>query len=211
MTGADGFPAEMAPSDTILWRIERDPVLRSTITAVTLLDREPDLRRLRRRVLGAYETVPRMHQVVSDRPIALAPPRWVDAKHFDLDYHLSDLALGGSTRLPDVLDFAARQAAAGFDRSKPLWEFTVVHDVVLGPGARGAALVQKFHHSVADGLGAVQIAMELLETSRAASNARRRFTSALQGGDDPAHETAAGAQSALRHAFDEGRHVIDLE
>ena len=36
------FQDRMSDSDALMWTIEKDPMLRSTITAVSLLDRAPD-------------------------------------------------------------------------------------------------------------------------------------------------------------------------
>jgi len=43
---------------------------------------------------------------------------------------------------------------ADFDRSRPLWEFTLLEGLVGG----GAAFVAKLHHSLSDGIGGVQLA-----------------------------------------------------
>ena len=36
------FETRMSDSDALMWHIEKDPILRSTITAVAFLDRRPD-------------------------------------------------------------------------------------------------------------------------------------------------------------------------
>ena len=46
-----------------------------------------------------------------------------------------------------------------FDRERPLWEFTVVEGLADGR----AALIQKIHHSLTDGVGAVELALALLD------------------------------------------------
>jgi WS/DGAT/MGAT family acyltransferase len=51
-----------------------------------------------------------------------------------------------------------------FDRSRPLWEFTLVEHV---EGDR-AALVMKHHHSLTDGIGGIQLALLLFDTERGA-------------------------------------------
>src|SRR5688572_6162255 len=53
------FDRQLGASDAVLWDIEKDPVLRSTITAVALLDRSPDWDRLVRRVAHGADLVPR--------------------------------------------------------------------------------------------------------------------------------------------------------
>ena len=59
------FPTEFSPSDRIMWKIERDPVLRSPVLAVGLLDREPAADAVRRTFERAVERVPRLLQRVT--------------------------------------------------------------------------------------------------------------------------------------------------
>lgn len=152
----------MTPSDAILWRIEHDPVLRSTVTAVCRLDRAPDADRLRRRVQEVVGREPRLRQVVAEPPFGLGPPRWRPAPEVDLDDHLRWIRLPAErSGFDDVLELAAHQTMAGFDRTRPLWELTVVDDV-----DGGAALIQRFHHAVTDGIGGMRLALELLDTER---------------------------------------------
>jgi diacylglycerol O-acyltransferase len=58
-----------------------------------------------------------------------------------------------------VLAIAQPIAMAAFDRERPLWEFTVVEGLVDGR----AALIQKVHHSLTDGVGGVELAIALLD------------------------------------------------
>ncbi|MGA2210081.1 MAG: wax ester/triacylglycerol synthase domain-containing protein [Acidimicrobiales bacterium] len=149
----------MSATDSILWRIERDPVLRSTVTAISLLDRAPDWEELRSRMLQASLRIPRMRQVVAEPPLGVGSPSWVMAEAFDLDYHLRRVRLSPPATFASVLEYAAQQAMSEFDRARPLWEFTVVEGV-----GDGAALIQKFHHAVTDGVGGMKLALEILDT-----------------------------------------------
>ena len=64
---------------------------------------------------------------------------------------------------PDTVVAYARNAAmTAFDRSYPLWEFTLVEHL---DGGR-AALIMKLHHSITDGIGAMQLAMLLFDADR---------------------------------------------
>ena len=63
---ADTAPADarLSSSEALLWIIERDPLLRSTIVVVGLLDRSPDERHLRDRLTAAAIAFPRLRQRV---------------------------------------------------------------------------------------------------------------------------------------------------
>jgi WS/DGAT/MGAT family acyltransferase len=150
----------MSESDSVLWHIERDPLLRSTITSVWFLDSAPDRRRMDAVVERIVTRIPRLHQRVVDEQPGVAPPRWVDDPDVDLDYHYSWARLPGRQATNrDVLDHAQRLAARAFDKDRPLWELCVVDDL---PGER-AAFVMKVHHAIADGLGMVQLLAHMVD------------------------------------------------
>lgn len=149
----------LGPSDAVLWAMERDPLLCSTVTAVGLLDRAPDRTELWSRFELAVRQEPRLRQRVRGQLFGLGPPRWVNDRAFDLTAHVRWL---GAVDDPSWLwHFAALTAEEGFDRSQALWEVTVVEDL---PGG-GAAFVAKLHHVLADGLGAVDLLRHLVTLS----------------------------------------------
>jgi diacylglycerol O-acyltransferase len=155
------FEPRMSDADALMWSIEKDPLLRSTITTVFLLDRRPDRGVFRRRMDRVSRVVPRLRQRVLGHPLSVAPPRWEIDPNFDLDYHLRWVRAAGDGSVREVLDMAAPIAMQGFDRARPLWEFTVVE----GLRDDGAAVVAKIHHSITDGVGGVKLLMELLDLS----------------------------------------------
>ena len=58
----------MSDEDALMWNIEKDPVLRSTIVAMAIFEAAPDWQRLRRRIDRATRLIPRFRQrVVSPR------------------------------------------------------------------------------------------------------------------------------------------------
>jgi WS/DGAT/MGAT family acyltransferase len=158
------FEHRMTDSDALMWTIEKDPLLRSTITAVLMLDRAPDEKRLRHLLERGTRVVPRMRQRVRANTLSVAPPRWEVDPHYDLDYHLRWVRAAGDRDLRAVLDLAEPMAMQGFDRARPLWETMVVTDLADG----GAALIMKIHHAITDGVGAVQIALVMFELAREA-------------------------------------------
>src|SRR3954452_8668560 len=136
------YEPRMSDSDSLMWTIEKDPLLRSTITAVQLLDGPPDEKRLRHLLERGTRLVPRMRQRVRGNPYSIAPPRWEVDPNFDLDYHLRWVRAAGDRDLRSILDMAEPMAMQGFDRARPLWEAMVVTDMADG----GAALIMKIHH-----------------------------------------------------------------
>jgi WS/DGAT/MGAT family acyltransferase len=157
-----GFDDHMSASDAVLWDIEKDPVLRSTITAVAVLDRAPDWDRLVERMELASRSIPRLRQRVVVPPLRVGPPRWVVDPQFDLAYHLRRVRAPEPATLRTVLDLAQPIAMIGFDRARPLWEFTLVEGLADGR----AALIEKLHHSLADGVGAIELALMMLDETR---------------------------------------------
>src|SRR5437764_11465064 len=85
---SERFSTHMSDADALMWNIEKDPVLRSTIVAVGILDRAPDWDRLRARFERASVTVPRLRQRVLSPALRLGPPRWAHEENFDLDFHM---------------------------------------------------------------------------------------------------------------------------
>jgi WS/DGAT/MGAT family acyltransferase len=156
------FEHRMSDADALMWGIEKDPLLRSTITAVAVLDRAPDRDRLLDKLERGTRLIPRMRQRVVSAPLVGAPPRWLVDPNFDLHYHLRWMRAPGEGSLRDLLDVAEPIAMQGFDRARPLWEFTIVEGLADGR----AAIIQKVHHSVTDGVGGVKMAMMLLDLER---------------------------------------------
>ena len=162
------FPSHLNASDTLMWTIERDPCLRSTIVAVSLLDRTPDWVRLQARIARACDLIPRLRQHVAVVPFRLGLPRWEIDEFFDIDYHLRRTVAPAPADLRTVLDIAGLMAMTAFDKDRPLWEFTLVEGL---EGGR-AAFIQKVHHSVTDGVGGMKLAKLLLDETRRSTASR---------------------------------------
>jgi WS/DGAT/MGAT family acyltransferase len=150
----------MTDAEGLMWRLEVDPAFSSNVATVTLLDRPPDVRRLRARMARAVALVPRLRQRVLERPYGL-PPIWVDTE-VDLDRHIRHMALPAPGSLRQLLDLAAVLLLDPFDRSRPLWELLVI-DGVEGDQA---AFIQKMHHTVTDGKNGIKISLQFLDLER---------------------------------------------
>ena len=181
----------MRPSDEVMWNIEVDPILRSTVTAVALLDAPPDWDELSERVLDAVDLLPRLRQRVVEPRTLLGSPSWVTERDLDLAHHLRRVGLPRPATLREVLDLAGQLAMEPFDVSLPLWQITLVEGLADG----SAALIQKFHHAIMDGEGAIALERLLLdggdEDGRRAE-ARRRRAAPVEG-PEPSSPTIGGA------------------
>ncbi len=156
------FTKHMSDEDALMWHIEKDPILRSTILAVAIFDRPPDWTRLRARIERATRVIPRLRQRVLSPPFRIGPPRWATESTFDLDFHLRHLRLTPPGDAPTLLDALQPIASSAFDRARPLWEFTLFE----GLDGERAALAMKVHHSITDGVGGMALLTELVDLER---------------------------------------------
>lgn len=162
MSGLIRFDERMSDTDALMWNVEEDPLLRSTITVVWRLDRSPDRTRLDDKIERATRTIPRLRQRVAPSRFSVATPRWEIDPNFDRTFHCRFLKATGDRSWRAVLDMAQVIAMQAFDRARPLWEFYVVDDCADG----GAAMIMKLHHSISDGVGLVQMTASLVEHYR---------------------------------------------
>ena len=146
--------------DFATWRMATDdPVMRSTILGVLVLDKSPDWDMLADRYERATRLAPVLRSKVVEGPTGLETPRVVVDPNFDLSFHMRRFGMPEGSTWEDVLEEARRQSMADFDKDRPLWRVTLLEGL---PGGK-AVLVQKLHHAIADGQGAVQLGLALLD------------------------------------------------
>jgi WS/DGAT/MGAT family acyltransferase len=150
-------------ADAVMFGVEEDPILRSTITLVILLDSEPDETIVRSRIDRMSRLIPKLRQRAVGNPLSLAPPRWEIDPNFDLDYHLRWVkAPNPDGTMRPVFTMAQTMAEGEFDKARPLWEMMLVSGLNEGQ----AAFIAKIHHSVTDGIGGMQMAALLFDFDR---------------------------------------------
>ena len=150
----------MSDSDALLWHIERDPLLRSTVTSVWLLDKTPERDQMDAAVNRMISRLPRLRQRVIDDTNGITTPRWEDDPHFESSYHYRWVRLPGlQPDIDDVLNHAQHLASRSFDKDRPLWGIEVVEDLA----EQRAALVMTVHHAIADGLGMVNMLQHMVQ------------------------------------------------
>ena len=124
------FDLHMSDTDALMWNIEKDPLLRSTIVTVNRLDRDPDWDRLVERIDYGSQLIPRLRQRVVTPIMRVGPPHWSADPDFDLSYHLRRV------RAPsrDLRHRARPRPHRGDGRVRPGPAAVGVH---AGRGARG--------------------------------------------------------------------------
>jgi diacylglycerol O-acyltransferase / wax synthase len=114
---------------------------------------------VRQQLAGRLPLVPRLRQRVLWPRVGQGLPLWVDDPGFDLANHIRTIQVpvpGGDRELLGLCDELCLRL---LDRARPLWELWLVTGLANGR----VGLVLKLHHSLADGLAAVQIAGLLLD------------------------------------------------
>lgn len=90
---------------------------------------------------------------------------WEDDPDFDLDRHLRRDQLPEPGGLTQLQEYVAELRSRPLSRDQPLWEVTVLDGVTLADGTKGAAVVSRFHHAMADGVRLTQVMLSLCDTS----------------------------------------------
>jgi diacylglycerol O-acyltransferase len=156
------FDDFMSDADALMWAIEQDPLLRSTIVTAIFLDGTPAWDTVLAKLERGVRLIPRMRQRVVEPAFGLGTPAWSDDPYFDLGYHARRVRNPDPSTDQYVYNLAGRAAMEAFDRDRPLWEYTLVEDL---PGGR-AAFVMKVHHSMTDGVGGIKLLLMLLDLER---------------------------------------------
>ncbi len=88
-------------------------------------------------------------------------PGWVDAGELDFDYHIQSAKLPKPGNRKQLEEMVAELHAVTLDRSRPLWQFTVIE----GLEGRQAALYSKVHHAAVDGGAGMVITKALYDVT----------------------------------------------
>lgn len=159
-------PERLTPLDASFLYLER-PAMHMHVAAVALLDpsTRPDGRLRFEDVAGAIGSrlhlVPRFRQKVVSVPFDLGLPVWVDDPAFDLDLHLRRAALPAPGGRRELARYVQRELSRPLDRSKSLWELTVIEGLEDGH----VATLLKVHHAMIDGVSGMHLAAVIYDLS----------------------------------------------
>ncbi len=119
----------------------------------------PTLEDFNAHIRSRLHLLPRLRQRVVSPPMQLGRPFWADFPDFDIAQHVRHITLPEPGTDAQFHDLVGRCLSPPLDRSKPLWELWLVD----GFEDDRFAIVYKTHHSMADGISAVDIAVLLFD------------------------------------------------
>lgn len=158
-----GETRELNALETLMWRVEADPRLRSPICALEILDCAPDWERFLAACDWGTRMVPRFRQKVAEPALGIGSPCWVNDPDFDLHYHVRRVGLPEGAGWPALLRAAEQVAMTPLDHARSPWESVLLEGL---PDGKAAHLL-KMHHATTDGLGGVQLLSQLHSRTRA--------------------------------------------
>jgi diacylglycerol O-acyltransferase len=128
---------------------------------------------------------------------------WVTDPKFNLDNHLIHANLPGTATLGDVQRYVNAQRSKPLPKTKPMWAFHFIDNVVNDKGQTGAVVMARFHHSIADGVRLVQVILGLCDPIQgevgvaAAVGAGRSLDSGAKSGSGSRLDKVKGAALGL--------------
>src|SRR5215211_4165685 len=148
----------LSPFDLSAIQAEHGPV-HMHVGGVLVFDgrlaRETVVARIRERL----HLIPRYAMRLDPAPLGLAHPVWVEDASFDVERHVRRAALPAPGGDAELAELVGHQMSERLDRSRPLWQLTVVEGLADGR----SALVAKMHHALVDGIAAVDVSTVLLD------------------------------------------------
>jgi diacylglycerol O-acyltransferase / wax synthase len=114
---------------------------------------------IRRLITSRLALVPKLRQCPSPGLLGEAPPVWSDDPGFDISAQVRLCRLRSPGTEDELWRLCADAMEVPMERTRPLWDLTFVEGL---SGGR-VALIERLHHSMADGLAAAELATVLLD------------------------------------------------
>lgn len=158
---------------------------------------------IRRQLARRLHLAPVLTRKLAPMPLQFANPVWVEEPAPDLDWHVTSLRLPAPGTNEQLEDCAGELHSQLLDRSRPLWQITVIEGLESGQ----VAYYVKIHHALLDGQAGVMLAQVLFDIAPKPPAARRKKAAPADeaAGSDASAESAespgllALAGAALKH------------
>ncbi|NKQ53749.1 DUF1298 domain-containing protein [Amycolatopsis sp. K13G38] len=157
----------VAASDAFFLQVER-PWSPQHVGGLIMLDTSradgmPTHELARATITAKLDELPRFRQRLSE-PSAWRPLRWVEHPDIDWNWHVPVFDLTGADGAPGGMDalhkLVAELAGTPLPRDRPLWRYCVVTNIEHDT----AAVISLVHHSMADGIGTINLMLRLFDS-----------------------------------------------
>ena len=159
---------------------------------------------IRRQLQRRLHLAPVLLRKLAPMPLQFANPVWVEEPAPDLDWHVTELSLPEPGTRAQLEDCAGALHSQLLDRSRPLWQITVIDGLASGQ----KAYYVKIHHALLDGQAGVMLAKVLFDLAPQPAVAARKAKASLAPPPGDLADAASQAESpgmlalaaaALRH------------
>jgi len=149
-----GETERMSAVDAAWLRMDR-PTNLMMIVGVVVFDARVDFRRFRAIIDERFLKFPRFRCRAVDDAISAS---WQQDPDFDLDLHVSRIALPAPAGQAELETLVSRLAGTDVDRRRPLWQFHFVENF-----QGGTAVILRIHHCYADGTAMIRVFLTLTD------------------------------------------------
>ncbi len=155
-------PDRLSAQDVSFLTLEDNGAAMNIGALVTVADADNPLtvQDLRHLFLARIHLIPRLRRRLALVPGSIARPRLVDDTSFDIDQHIRSHRLNGSASSDELVKAVGRLNLERFDRSRPLWDVTLI----TGSKTGHSSILLRSHHAFLDGMSAFEIARTLFDT-----------------------------------------------
>lgn len=119
---------------------------------------------IRGRLERRLDAAPKLRCRVQSAVLPGAPPVWVDDAGFAIANHVELISLPAPGTERQLWDLCGQLFSKRLDRDRPLWHLCIVD----GLSGDRVAVVERLHHTLADGLAGVEMAGVLFDTDAGA-------------------------------------------
>lgn len=126
---------------------------------------------------------------------------WEEDPAFEIGECIKIIDLPEPADLTVLRAFVASQRSVAFDKAGPMWTMHLINNVHFDDGTVGAAIMSRFHHSIADGIRLVQAVISLCDIEDEQMPAVGRK---LRNSTTPAAIALSTARNAARSVADVG-------
>ena len=151
--------ARLSTADTAWLHMDR-PTNLMVINSVELFDRPLDWERFKQliqtRLINRY---PRFRQRVVESRLPFRAPCWEDDPDFALEHHMHHLALPAPGDRAALEELVGDLMSMPLDRNRPLWHVYMVDEF-----GTGAAVINRMHHCIADGIALARVMLSLTDS-----------------------------------------------